>query len=176
MDYKWYIVNALSGHEKKVAQAITEQAKKKGLADYFQEVTVPVEEVVEVKKGKKVNAERKFFPGYVMVKMHLNDDTWHLVKNVERVNGFLGGKGKPLPISEKEVEHIFRQVKEGVDKPKHAVSFESGESVKIVDGPFESFVGVVEEVDNDKNRLKVAVSIFGRSTPVELEFFQVEKI
>lgn len=176
MAFQWYIVNTFSGFEKKVAQTIKEQAASKGLDHFFEEVTVPVEEVVEVRKGQKVNAERKFFPGYVLVKMEMNDDSWHLVKSVPRVTGFLGGKGLPQPISESEVERIFQQIEEGVQNPKHAVSFEAGESVKITDGPFESFVGVVEEVDNEKSRLKVAVTIFGRSTPVELEFGQVEAI
>lgn len=176
MAFQWYIVNAFSGYEKKVAQAIKEQAAQKGLTNLIQDVVVPVEEVVEVRKGQKVNTERKFFPGYVLVKMELNDDTWHLVKSVPRVTGFLGGKGKPQAIPQGEVDRIFKQVQEGLEQPRHAVAFEAGESVKIIDGPFESFVGVVEEVDDEKNRLKVAVSIFGRSTPVELEFIQVEKL
>ena len=176
MAFQWYIVNAFSGYEKKVAQTIQEQAVQKGLSELIEDVVVPVEEVVEVRKGQKVNTQRKFFPGYVMVKMEMNDDTWHLVKNVPRVTGFLGGKGKPHPISEAEADRIFRQVQDGLDQPKHAVTFEIGEAVKIVDGPFESFVGVVEDIDDEKSKLKVAVSIFGRSTPVELEFVQVETV
>lgn len=176
MAAKWYIVHAYSGFEKKVAQTIKENAAQKGMTQFFEEVTVPVESVIEVKKGKKVNTERKFFPGYVLVKMEMNDDTWHLIKSIPKVTGFLGGSGnKPQPISEKEAEQIFKQVQEGIDAPKPGVSFETGESVKVIDGPFESFVGVVEEVDQEKNKLKVAVSIFGRSTPVELDYTQVEK-
>lgn len=173
---RWYIVHAHSGFEKKVAQAIQEKAEQKGMVNLFEEVTVPVEGVIEVKKGKKVNTERKFFPGYVLVKMQLNDETWHLVKSIPKVTGFLGGSGnKPQPISDIEAERIFKQVREGITAPKPSVMFESGESVKVIDGPFESFVGVVEEIDQEKNKLKVAVSIFGRSTPVELEYHQVEK-
>ncbi len=177
MTAQWYIVHAHSGFEKKVAQAIQEQAGKKGLNNLIQEVAVPSEHIVEVKKGKKTNTERKFFPGYVLVKMEMNDATWHLVKNTPKVTGFLGGGGnKPLPISQKEADEIFRQVQEGADSPRFTIAFTTGETVKIVDGPFESFVGVVEEVDDERNRLKVAVSIFGRSTPVELEYAQVERV
>lgn len=176
MAHRWYIVHAHSGFEKKVAQTIREQAAKKGLEQAFEDVYVPIESVVEVKKGKRVNAERKFFPGYVMVKMDLNDDTWHLVKSTPKVTGFLGGSGnKPQPISNREAERIFQQVQEGIESPKHSVQFAMGDSVKVIDGPFDSFVGVVEDVDDVKNKLKVAVSIFGRSTPVELDFTQVEK-
>lgn len=175
---RWYIVHAHSGFEKKVAQTIKEQAVQKGLTEQIEEVVVPVEQVTEVRRGKKVAAERKFFPGYVMVKMALNDATWHMVKNTPKVTGFLGGggKGKPVPISEKEAESIFAQVREGIDHPKSQINFEVGENVKIVDGPFESFVGVVEQVDDEKQRVKVSVSIFGRPTPVDLEFNQVEKV
>jgi len=176
MSARWYIVHAHSGFEKKVAQSIQESAAKKDLSQYFEDVFVPVETVVEVKIGKKVNAERKFFPGYVMVKMEMNDETWQVVKNTPKVTGFLGGSGnKPQPISEREAEEIFKQVQEGIDSPKHSVQFDVGDNVKVIDGPFDSFVGVVEEIDDDKNKLKVAVSIFGRSTPVELEYTQVEK-
>lgn len=178
MAFRWYIVHTYSGFEKKVAQSIKEQAAQKGLTDKIEEVVVPTEEVVEVRRGKKVAAERKFFPGYVLVKMELSDPTWHLVKNVPKVTGFLGGggKGKPQPISDAEAERIFQQVKEGVEHPRHTITFEVGESVKVIDGPFESFVGVVEGVDEEKERVKVSVSIFGRATPVELEFTQVEKV
>lgn len=176
MAQRWYIVHAYSGFEKKVAQSIKEQAAQKGLSDLITEVVVPTEEVVEVRRGKKVSAERKFFPGYVMIKMELNDETWHMVKNTAKVTGFLGGGNRPCPITESEAEQIFTQVREGIEHPKHTISFESGESVKITDGPFESFVGVVEEVDDEKSRVKVSVTIFGRPTPVDLEFSQVEKI
>lgn len=174
---RWYIVHAYSGFEKKVALSIKEQAAQKGLTEYFEEVTVPVEDVVEMRRGKKVATERKFFPGYVLVKMVMNDDTWHLVKSIPKVTGFLGGGGnRPQPISDREAEAIFAQVREGMERPKNTVVFESGEQVKIVDGPFESFVGIVEEVDEEKERLKVSVSIFGRPTPVDLQYAQVEKI
>ncbi len=173
---KWYIVHAHSGMEKKVADQIRERAQQKGLTERFEDVLVPMETYVDVKKGKKVNAERRFFPGYVLVKMQLNDDTWQLVKNTPRVTGFLGGGGnKPQPISQREVDEIMNAVEEGLSSPKHAVQFLPGDSVKITDGPFDSFVGVVEEADDVRNKLKVAVSIFGRSTPVELDFTQVEK-
>lgn len=176
MASSWYIVQAHSGFEKKVATAIREKAEREGVSDLIEEVVVPTEEVVEVKKGKKVNAERKFFPGYVMVKMQMTDKAWHLVKTTPKVSGFLGGQGRPQPISDKEAGAIFRQVEEGIEKPKHLISFEIGESVRVNDGPFESFVGMVEEVDSEKGTLKVSVTIFGRSTPVELEFMQVEKV
>jgi transcriptional antiterminator NusG len=178
MAFRWYIVHAYSGFEKKVAQSIREQAAQKGISHQIEEVVVPVEEVTEVRRGKKTTAERKFFPGYVLVKMELNDETWHMVKNTAKVTGFLGGggKGRPVPITEKEAESIFAQVREGIDHPKQSISFEIGESVKIVDGPFDSFVGMVEQVDDEKSRVKVSVSIFGRATPVDLEYSQVEKI
>jgi transcriptional antiterminator NusG len=178
MAFRWYIVHAYSGFEKKVAQAIREQAVQKNIAHLIEEVVVPVEEVVEVRRGKKVAAERKFFPGYVMVKMELTDETWHMVKNTAKVTGFLGGggKGRPVPITDKEAEVIFAQVRDGVSPSKQTISFETGENVKIIDGPFESFVGLVEQVDEEKSRVKVSVSIFGRATPVDLEYSQVEKV
>lgn len=176
MSYRWYIVHTLSGFEKRIAQTIKEQAQLKNIAESFEQVVVPVEGIVEVRKGQKVNAERKFLPGYILVKMEMNDITWHLVKNIPRVTGFLGSHGKPQPISDAEAERILHQMEEGLSSPKGKIDFEIGESVKVTDGPFESFIGVVEDMDAEKGRLKVAVSIFGRSTPIELEYSQVAKI
>jgi len=172
----WYVIHVYSGFEKKVATAIREQAEQKGLAERFEEILVPTEEVVEVKRGAKVSSERKFFPGYVLIKMDLDDQTWHLVKNTAKVTGFLGGRGRPSPISEAEATRIMRQVQEGIERRKPSITFEIGEQVRVADGPFTSFNGVVEEVDEEKSRIKVAVSIFGRATPVELEYSQVEKV
>jgi transcriptional antiterminator NusG len=176
MASRWYVIHVYSGFEKKVAQAIREQAEQKGLADRFEQILVPTEEVVEVKRGAKVNSERKIFPGYVLIKMDLDDVTWHLVKNTAKVTGFLGGRGRPLPISETEAARIMRQIQEGIERPKPSITFEVGEQVRVSDGPFTSFNGVVEDVDEEKSRVKVAVSIFGRATPVELEYSQVEKV
>jgi transcriptional antiterminator NusG len=172
----WYIVHAYSNFEKKVADEIKRTALQKGLMDLFLEVLVPTEHVVEVRRGQKINAEHKFFPGYVLVKMHLTDEAYHLIKNTPKVTGFLGQNNKPMPVSQREIDRIVNQVKEGVERPKPAIMFETGEQVKVTDGPFASFNGVVEEVDAERSRLKVAVSIFGRATPVELDFAQVEKV
>ena len=176
MAQRWYVVHVYSGFEKKVAEAIRLEARTQGMEDLIEEVMVPTEEVVEMRRGQKVNAERKFFPGYVLVKMELTDQSWHLVKNTPKVTGFLGGKGRPVPISDREAEQLMQQVQEGVDRPKPSITFEVGEQVRVSDGPFTSFNGMVEEVDEERARVKVAVSIFGRSTPVELEYSQVEKL
>ena len=176
MSMRWYIVHAYSNFEKKVSDSIREQAGQRGLADKFEEILVPTENYVEVKRGRKINSERKFFPGYVLVKADLTDDVYHLIKNTPKVTGFLGADNKPQPISEAEATRIKGQVQEGVERPKTSVSYEVGETVRVSDGPFAEFNGIVEEVDQGKSRLKVAVSIFGRATPVDLEFGQVQKL
>jgi transcriptional antiterminator NusG len=176
MAMRWYIVHAYSNFERKVAESIKERAAAAGLSDLFEQVLVPMEEVVEMRRGRKVSSERKFFPGYVLVKMELNDQTYHLIKATPKVTGFLGTENKPIPITEEEAGRILQQVQEGVERPKPSVTFEIGEQVRVADGPFASFNGLVEEVDEERARLKVAVSIFGRATPVELEYAQVEKL
>ena len=176
MTKRWYIVHAYSNFERKVAESIKERAASSGLSDLFEEVLVPMEEVVEMRRGRKISSERKFFPGYVLVKMELNDETYHLIKATPKVTGFLGTENKPIPITDEEAGRILQQVQEGVERPKPSVTFEIGEQVRVADGPFASFNGLVEEVDEERARLKVAVSIFGRATPVELEYAQVEKL
>jgi len=176
MAMHWYVVHAYSGFEKSVMRALKERIERAGMQDKFGEILVPVEEVVEMKGGKKMTTERKFFPGYVLVQMEMDDDTWHLVKSTAKVTGFVGGTAnKPAPISEKEVQSILQQMQEGVEKPKHKITFEIGEVVRVVDGPFNDFNGTVEEVNYEKNKLRVSVTIFGRGTPVELDFAQIEK-
>ena len=175
MAARWYVIHVYSGFEKRVALSIKEQAEQQGIESMFPEVIVPTEEVVEVRRGAKVNAERKFFPGYVLVKMEMNDHSWHLVKNTAKVTGFLGGGGRPAPISDAEAERMLNQIKEGVERPRPSILYEVGDQVRVSDGPFQSFNGTVEEVDEERSRIKVSVSIFGRPTPVELEYSQVER-
>jgi transcriptional antiterminator NusG len=175
MAARWYIVHVYSGFENKVAASILEQSQQLGLQDQIEEVLVPTEEVVQIRRGQKINAERKFFPGYVLVKMELSDEAYHLVNDTQKVTGFLGTGGRPSPISESEAQRIMHQVQEGIERPRPSVTFEIGEQVRVCDGPFASFNGLVEEVDEERARLKVSVSIFGRATPVELEYGQVEK-
>ncbi|HEC00015.1 MAG TPA: transcription termination/antitermination protein NusG [Thiotrichales bacterium] len=176
MAKRWYVVHAYSGFENRVKRSLEERIARSGLQDKFGEILVPTEEVVEMKEGQKRKSERKFFPGYVLVQMEMDDDTWHLVKDVPKVMGFIGGTSdKPAPISDAEAEKILQRIQEGTEKPKPKVLFEVGEVVRVTDGPFNDFNGVVEEVNYEKNRLRVAVLIFGRSTPVDLEFSQVEK-
>ena len=176
MAKRWYIVHAYSNFEKKVADSIREKAAASGLEHQFEDILVPTEKVVEVRRGRKVDSERKFFPGYVLVKMELTDDVYHLIKNTPKVTGFLGSDNRPMPIPDSEAERIMAQVQEGVERPKPSISFEIGERIRVADGPFASFEGNVEEVDEERARLKVTVSIFGRATPVELEYSQVEKV
>ncbi len=175
MAKQWYVVQAYSGFEDKVVERLKERIERSGLSDQFGEIIVPREEVVELKKGKKVSSQRKFFPGYVLVEMEMNDETWHVVKDTPQVSGFLGSGGKPRPMPAREVEALKRQIEEGVERPRPKVMFEVGDAVRVLEGPFASFNGVVEEVMEDKAKLKVSVSIFGRPTPVELDFIQVEK-
>lgn len=176
MALRWYVVHAYSGYESHVKRSLQERIKLAGAEEFFGDILVPTEEVVEMRDGQKRKSDRKFFPGYVLVQMEMNDETWHLVKDVPRVMGFIGGTAdKPAPISDKEADAILNRVQEGAEKPRPKVLFEAGEVVRITEGPFNDFNGVVEEVDYDKNRLRVEVSIFGRSTPVDLEFAQVEK-
>ncbi len=176
MSKRWYVVHAYSGYEKKVKAALEERIELNGVQDLFGEVMVPTEEVVEMRAGQKRKSERKFFPGYVLVKMELSDVSWHLVKETPRVLGFIGGKAdKPAPITEKEADVILQRMQEGVDAPRPKTLFEAGEVVRVIDGPFNDFNAVVESVDYDRSRVKVAVQIFGRSTPVDLEFGQIEK-
>ena len=176
MAKRWYVVHVYSGFEKKIAQQIKEGAAQKGLADLVEDVLVPAEDVTEVRRGQKVSTERKFFPGYVLVKMELTDQTWHLVKDTPKVTGFLGTKLRPSPITEAEADRMLKQSAEGVERTRPAILFEIGEQVRVADGPFTSFNGTVEDVDEEKGRVKVSVSIFGRSTPVDLEYSQVEKV
>jgi len=176
MAKRWYIVHAYSNFENKVAESIREKAGQAGLQDLFEEILVPKEKVVEVRRGRKVDSERKFFPGYVLVKMEMTDQAYHLIKNTPKVTGFLGSDNRPVPIPDSEADRILGQVQDGVDRPKPSISFEVGEQVRVSDGPFASFNGIVQDVDEERSRLKVEVSIFGRATPVELEYAQVEKV
>jgi transcriptional antiterminator NusG len=175
-DARWYIVHTYSNFERKVAEEIKRQAKIQSLDDLVEDVLVPTEEVIEVRRGQKVNSERKFLPGYVLLRAKLTDEVYHLVKDIAKVTGFLGQGNKPMALRQSEVDRILNQVHEGAENPKPSITFEIGEQVRVADGPFTSFNGTVEEVDEDRSRLKVAVSIFGRATPVELEFTQVEKV
>lgn len=176
MAHRWYVVHAYSGSEKAVADEIRRKAEKQGLTERFQEILIPTEEVIELKRGQKVNVERKVFPGYILVRMDLDDTTWHLVRDIPKVSGFLGAKGKPAPITNAEAERMIKQLQDTAERPRHVIAYEIGEVVKVTDGPFNSFTGTVETVDEAKSRLTVSVSIFGRATPVELDFTQVEKI
>ena len=176
MEQRWYIVHTYSGFEKKVAQAIGEQAVRKGMPDLFDQILVPTEEVVEMRRGQKVASERKFFPGYVLIKMIMNDETWHFIKSVPNVMGFIGGTSdKPTPISENEALNILNRAEDSIDMPRPKITYQPGEVVRVIDGPFNDFSGVVENVNYEKSKLSVAVQILGRPTPVDLNFNQVEK-
>ena len=176
MTARWYVLHVYSGFENKVAETIKDKAAKQGLEEKVHEIMVPTEEVIEVRRGQKINAERKFFPGYVLAKLDLNDQVWHMVKDTPKVTGFLGAGNKPSPISQKEAEKLMHQIQEGIERPRPSIIYDIGEEVKVTDGPFASFNGMVEEIDEEKGKLKVSVSIFGRATPVELEYSQVEKL
>jgi transcriptional antiterminator NusG len=176
MTARWYVLHVYSGFENKVAEAIKEKARKQGIEDKVEEIMVPTEEVIEVRRGQRVNAERKFFPGYVLAKIDLDDEVWHMVKDTPKVTGFLGAGNKPSPITEKEAMQLLQQIQEGIERPRPSIVYDIGEEVKVTDGPFASFNGMVEEIDEERGRLKVSVSIFGRATPVELEYSQVEKL
>ncbi|MEK8090524.1 transcription termination/antitermination protein NusG [Thermithiobacillus plumbiphilus] len=177
MAKRWYVVQAYSGFEKQVKRSLEERIRREGLEDLFGDILVPTEEVVEMRQGQKRSSERKFFPGYVLVQMELDESTWHMVKDTPKVTGFVGGSvGRPHPLTEKEAQAILQQVQEGVEKPRPKISFEVGESVRVVDGPFKDFNGSVEEVNYEKNKVRVSVMVFGRSTPVELDFGQIEKV
>ena len=173
---RWYVLHAYSGYEKKVAESIMDQASKLGIKDHIEEISVPTQNIVEVKRGVRVNTERKIFPGYILIKMNLNDDTWHIIKTTPKLSGFLGNKGKPIPISNSEAKRISQDAESGSEKARPAIMYDIGEQVKVIDGPFASFNGEIEQIDEDKARLRVAVSIFGRSTPVDLDYSQVEKV
>jgi transcriptional antiterminator NusG len=176
MTARWYVIHVYSGFEQKISASIQEQAEKKGFAEDIEQILVPTEEVVELKRGQKVNSERRVFPGYVLIKMEMSDAAWHLIKDTDKVTGFLGGGKKPVPISQKEAEAMMKQMEEGVASPRPSVTYDIGEELRVIDGPFASFNGMVEEIDEEKQKLKVSVSIFGRATPVELDYGQVEKV
>ena len=174
-EFRWYVLHAYSGYEKKVADSVIEQAKKLGVYQYIEDISVPTQQIVEVKRGTRIKTERKYFPGYVLIKMVLNDETVNIIKNTPKLSGFLGSKGKPTPISNVEAKRILDQIVEGEEKPRPSIVYEIGEQIKVIDGPFASFNGEIEQIDEEKAKIRVAVSIFGRPTPVELEYSQVEK-
>ena len=175
LDYRWFIIHTHSGFEAKVIDSIKEEVKKRNLEELFQDYLIPTQKIFEIKKGKKVEGEKKYFPGYIMINMIMDDNTWHLIKKIKRVSNFLGAGNRPVALRKEEADRILTQIQEGMESAVSTVSYEVGETVKVADGPFASFNGVVEEVDEEKSRLKVAVSIFGRATPVDLEYSQVEK-